>query len=114
MFLIFLVVSFLTAFLVVFLLFNLRQDDLVIVRNRVRRFQIQLIQELMESGDSAAPEKLSADLNARKHDINNRIKKGFARKIRTNHENELDELLTKSWDEILTALEALHSLFKDG
>lgn len=100
----FLAVSFLTVFLIVFLLFNLRQDDLVVVRNRIRRFQIQLLQEIMEAGDPAYPEKITTELNARKQDINTQIKRGFPKNVRKRHEKNIDEMLSKSWEEILAAL----------
>ena len=100
----FLAVSFLTVFLIVFLLFNLRQDDLVVVRNRIRRFQIQLLQEIMEAGDPAYPEKITTELNARKQDINTKIKRGFPKNVRKRHEKNIDEMLSKSWEEILAAL----------
>lgn len=100
----FLTVSFLTVFLIVFLLFNLRQDDLVVIRNRIRRFQIHLLQEIMEADDTMYPEKFSKELNARKQDINTRIKRGFAKKVRKKHEKNIDDMLSKSWDEILAAL----------
>lgn len=102
--LLFLAVSFLTVFLIVFLLFNLRQDDLVVIRNRIRRFQIQLLQEIMEAGDSVYPEKITTELNARKQDINTQIKRGFPKNVRKKHEKNIDEMLSKSWEEILAAL----------
>ena len=44
---------FLTIFLIVYLLFNLRTDPLEVLRQRVKRFQIQLITELVESPGGA-------------------------------------------------------------
>lgn len=100
----FLVLSFLTTFLIVFLLLNLKQDNMVVIRNRVRRFQVQLLGELMEKTDDARWEEIRKNLAYRKHDINAELKKGFGRRFNKKHGAEVDELLDKSWEEILTAI----------
>jgi len=100
----FLAVSFFTIFLIVFFLFNLKQDEMTIIRNRVRRFQIHLLEELMETGDDQHWEEMRKNLVWRKNDINAELKKGFGRRINRKHGKEIDGLLDKSWEEILSAL----------
>jgi len=100
----FLAVCFLTLFLLVFLLLNFRQDDLVVVRNRVRRFQIQLINEFMEKGEEVDWEEIGKSLSYRRHDVNAEIKKGFGKRLNKRHGAEIDALLDRSWDEIIAAI----------
>jgi hypothetical protein len=100
----FLSVSFLTIFLIVFLLFNLRQDEMVIVRNRIKRFQFQLLSELMENGEDFKWDEVTKNLAYRKHDVSESLKKSFSRRMKKKHEAEIDALLDKSWEDILTAL----------
>jgi hypothetical protein len=100
----FLSVSFLTIFLIVFLLFNLRQDEMVIVRNRIKRFQFQLLSELMENGEDFKWDEVTKNLAYRKHDVSESLKKSFSRRMKKKHGDEIDALLDKSWEDILTAL----------
>jgi hypothetical protein len=100
----FLSIAFLTIFLVLFLLFNLRQDSMVIVRSRIRKFQVKLLEELLEKGVDTGWEEIGKNLAYRKHDVSAEIKKGFGRRIAKKHGKDIDELLDKSWEEILSAI----------
>ena len=44
---------FITLFLTIFMLFNLRRDDMVVIRDRVKRFQLALINEYFENKEKA-------------------------------------------------------------
>lgn len=100
----FLAISFITLFLVIFLLFNLKQDEMMLIRNRIRRFQAQLINELLEKKDDVRWEEVKKNLTTRKHDISAEIKKGFGRHLNKKHGAQIDALLDKNWEEILAAL----------
>jgi hypothetical protein len=100
----FLSIGFLTLFLVIFLLFNLRQDSMVVIRSRIKKFQVRLLEELLEKSDDAQWEEIGKNLTYRKHDISAEIKKGFGRRITKKHGKEIDALLDKSWEEILAAI----------
>ncbi|HNQ96467.1 MAG TPA: hypothetical protein PKH81_00050 [Treponemataceae bacterium] len=100
----FLAVSFLTMFLVIFLLFNLKQDEMVIIRSRIRRFQVNLMEELMETDEEQQWEELRKNLTGKKREFNDRIKRGFGRRVKRKHSEAIDQLLDKSWEEILTAI----------
>lgn len=100
----FLSIGFLTIFLVIFLLFNLRQDSMVVIRSRIKKFQVRLLEELLEKSDDAQWEEIGKNLAYRKHDISTEIKKGFGRRVTKKHGKEIDALLDKSWEEILAAI----------
>ncbi len=100
---------FITIFLVVFLLFNIRHDDMVIIQGRVRKFQKALLSEYVEgksSGDWAA---LSHELNLRRQDVNDEIKKSLGKRGKK-HSKELNNLLDESWKELFAAVSGGTSL----
>lgn len=100
----FLAISALTAFLVVFLVLSLKRDDMLVLRNRVRRFQTRLITDLMEKTGDVQWNEVRENLARRKHEINAEIRKGFGKKTNRKHGQEIDTLLEKSWDELLSTL----------
>ncbi len=91
---------FFTVFLLLYLLFNLRSDPLEVLRQRVKRFQIQLITELVESPGGADWGKWRRELEARKDEITWQIQRGIGRVSRSK-KPIIDEYMTKSWGEIL-------------
>ncbi len=100
----FLAISFLTLFLVIFLLFNLKQDAMMLIRNRIRRFHAHLLKELMDRNEEVHWDEIQKNLSTRKNDIASEIKKSFGRRMNKKHGNEIDALLDKSWVEILSAM----------
>ena len=102
---------FITIFLVVFLLFNIRHDDMVVIQGRVRKFQKALLSEYVEgksSGDWAA---LSHELNLRRQDVNDEIKKSLGKRGKK-HSKELNNLLDESWKELFAAVSGGTPLIK--
>lgn len=99
-----LAITFITLFLIIFLMFNLRQDEMAIITSRIRRFQVHLLQEVMENGDESKWDELAKNLEYRRHDVNAEIKKSFGRRIYKKHAENIDRLLDKSWDEIISAI----------
>jgi hypothetical protein len=98
-----LVCIFITLFLIVFMLFNLKHDDMVVIRDRIRRFQLALVTEYVDRKDTADWQKISEDISLRKQDVSNEIKKSLGRTGKR-HAKEVDELLNRSWDEIISTL----------
>ncbi len=100
----FLAISFFTIFLIVFLLFNLKPDGLVLVRHKIKRFQFQLLSELVENTDELKWEEIRKSIEYRRHDVNSALTKSFGRRLNKKYAKEIGELLDKSWDEILAAV----------
>jgi hypothetical protein len=97
-----LVLFFITLFLLVFLVFNLRHDDMVVIKDRIRRFQLAFITEYINGQDG--------DLKALPQNITNR-KEALSDEIRASlgsrgkkHREEVDALLERNWTEILASL----------
>ncbi len=98
-----LAVFFFTVFLIVFLLFNLRPDPVEVLTQRIKRFQIQLLEEFMGSQGRAEWEKWRRELEARRGEITHQILRGIGR-ISSRQKPEIDAYVSKSWDEIIDLL----------
>ena len=98
-----LVCVFMTLFLGIYLLFSLKQDDMVIIRERIKRFQFSLIREYLENRDKPDWEKISEEITGRKNDVSLEVKRSLGRRGKR-HSAEVDKLLEQSWNDILAAL----------
>ncbi|MFP4382832.1 MAG: hypothetical protein ACLFSE_02220 [Spirochaetia bacterium] len=98
-----LVSVFLTVFLIIFLLLNLKQDPVLVLSDRIKRFQINLLREYMEEKENLDWKRWQAELEIRRDDLSKNIKKGIGR-IKKSKEEEVDRMINKSWDEIIAVL----------
>ncbi|MCI7440176.1 MAG: hypothetical protein MSC48_02460, partial [Spirochaetia bacterium] len=62
-----LICLFITLYLIIFLLFNIRHDDMVIVCRRLRKFQYELLKEYIDRKDSMDWKTLSKEIAHRKN-----------------------------------------------
>ena len=99
-----LICAFITSFLIIFLIFNIKQDDMLVVRDKIRRFQFGVIQDYLKRKEEIDWNAVCADMKRRKQEINIGIKKSLGRKARR-HVHEVDYLLDKNWDEIIAILQ---------
>ncbi|EPF25226.1 hypothetical protein HMPREF1221_02311 [Treponema socranskii subsp. paredis ATCC 35535] len=94
---------FITLFLTIFMLFNLRRDDMVVIRDRVKRFQLALINEYFENKETVNWADVSQKIASRKNDVSEAIKESLGKRAKR-HSEETKALIDKSWEEILGAL----------
>ena len=95
--------SFVTIFLLGFLLLNLRQDPTVVLSHRVKRFQIDLLREYIENKDQLDWDRWKGEIERRRSDVDKEIKRGLGR-LKKQDESEIDALLDKSWEEIFQVI----------
>jgi hypothetical protein len=94
---------FVTAYLSVFLLFNLTQDPLTVVQNRLKQLQINLIEEYYEAKGDIDWGRWKRELEQRREEIRGELKRGI--KLGPGKPSEdIDFLIDKSWDELLAVL----------
>jgi CRISPR/Cas system CSM-associated protein Csm2 small subunit len=98
-----LVCVFISGFLVLFLILNVKQDDTAVIRDRIRKFQVAFFLEYFEKREEINWRKISSDILYRKADLSNVIKKTLGRRGRE-HRELVDRLLEDSWDEIFAVL----------
>jgi hypothetical protein len=94
---------FFTVFLIIYLIFNLKPDPLEVVAQRVKRFQVQLLEQLIERNGGPDWGKWKGELEARKGEITHQIQRGLGR-ISKKQKPELDGYISKSWNEIIDIL----------
>lgn len=99
-----LVAFFLTVYLVIFLFFNLRQDTMTIVQDRLKNLQISLIEQYYDRKGDVDWNHWSQELEQRREDIRFEIKRGIKIKKGQRAEEDIDSLINKSWDELLTVI----------
>jgi hypothetical protein len=95
----------LTTFLVVFLLLNIRQDAVVILSDRVKRLQVNLLREYVNQRSDRDFSAWRAELEARGDEVAREIKRGLGR-VRKSQVEEVDRLINAGWNEILDVLAA--------
>lgn len=100
-----LICFFITIFLIIFLLFNMRHDDMVIIRRRLRKFQYGLLKEYIERKDTKDWKSLSKEIASRRMDLNDEIKKSLGNRGKK-HSEEIDLMLEESWQDIMAAVGA--------
>ncbi|MGI9256903.1 MAG: hypothetical protein ACR2PY_08225 [Salinispira sp.] len=93
-------VIFFTSFLVLFLIFNLRQDSEVIVRDRIKQFQLDLLRQAVDKQGKIDINLWQSELRLRKDVLRNKIVKG----IPSRDKKFYDSFIDKSWNDILDIL----------
>jgi len=105
-----LVSFFLTVYLTVFLLLNLRQDTITILRDRLKRLQITMLEEYYDRKSDDDWNRWSRELERRREEVRLELKRGLpgkraaAGKEPPKAERDLDELIDKSWDELVAVI----------
>ncbi len=94
---------FLTTFLIAFLLLSIRQDRVLVLSERIKRFQIEFIKGYVDKRDEINWGVWKRDLNSRKEEVRKNIKKGIG-KLKPDRAAEVDALIDKSWSEILDVI----------
>ena len=93
---------FLTLFLSIFLAFNLKPDNITVVQNRLKNLQLSLIREYYERKGEMDWNHWYRELEQRREDVRTELKRGV--KEKPGLIEDIDNLIDKSWDEILTAI----------
>ena len=98
-----LVCSFITIFLFVFILFNIKKDELLNIKKYVKRFQFEMLSEYFESEELRNSKTPLEHFSDNKDFVFGKIKKSLGKQA-IKHRDELDSLLDKSWQEIISVL----------
>ncbi|QTQ13473.1 hypothetical protein HRQ91_02815 [Treponema parvum] len=99
-----LVCVFISLFLAVFLLLSLKIDDMVVIQNRIRRFQFSVVNEYLNKKMDVDWSAVVKNIENRKDEVSKSIRKSLGHHRVKKYGKEVDELLNKSWDEIFAAL----------
>ena len=94
---------FITVYLTIFLLFNIRQDSVTIVQNRLKQLQISLIEQYYERKGDMDWSRWSRELEQRRDEIGEQLKRGI-KTASGGRKNDIDALVDKSWDELIAVI----------
>ncbi|MDR3338112.1 MAG: hypothetical protein LBT16_13010 [Treponema sp.] len=100
----FLAVFYITAFLIIFLLFNLRQDPMTIIRGRINRIRTGILEEYNSGKKAGDWFLLSQELERRREDVRQEIYGLVKHRKRKELEKEIDKYLDAAWNEILAII----------
>ncbi|MDR3174159.1 MAG: hypothetical protein LBU19_07915 [Treponema sp.] len=96
---------FLTLFLLVFLLFNLRQDSVAVINSRLNRLRTGLFQQYHEQKRPADWKHWVRELEQRRGEVRAEIKRDLPReKSNSAVQAKIDALIDRSWDEVVDAI----------
>ncbi|MEJ5187865.1 MAG: hypothetical protein WHT84_01485 [Breznakiellaceae bacterium] len=93
-----------TVFLITLMVLNLRQDNLSLIYQRLKRLQLALLQEYLEKKQEIDWNRWLQELEQRRDEIRKELSRGLKKK--KGKAPDIDALIDKSWDEILSALGA--------
>ncbi|MDR2258008.1 MAG: hypothetical protein LBE14_02540 [Treponema sp.] len=99
-----LVSIFLTIYLIIFLLLNLRQDTMTVIQNRLKGLQISLIEQYYDHKGDMDWTHWTRELEQRREDIRAEVKRGIRTTQGRRSEEDIDSLIDKSWDELLAVI----------
>jgi hypothetical protein len=108
-----LVSIFLTIYLAIFLSFNLKQDSLTIIQNRLKGLQISLIEQYYDRKGDVDWLHWTRELEQRREDVRAEVKRGVRTGQGRRSEEDIDALIDKSWDELLEVLGGRRSVQAD-
>ncbi len=95
------IIFFVTVYLVVFIVFNFRQDPITILNERIKLLQVSFIKQSIESKNELDWSKWHAELSSKRPEIAGFIRKGIGR-LNKKQKEEIDSLINRGWDEILS------------
>ncbi len=90
---------FLTVFLAAHLLLNIRQDPVVVVSERFRRFQQSIVRDYIREGHAIDAEVWKRELGSRRERIEGQLQRGIGR-VSDESRRKIDTYLEAGWEEL--------------
>lgn len=94
---------FIAFFMILFLILSFRQDKLIVLSERIKRFQINFLKEYVEKSDYIDKDVWRRDIASKKGLVSREIKRGIGN-LKPGQEVDVDALIDRSWDEILNVI----------
>jgi hypothetical protein len=100
-----LLVSFLiTVYLTIFLLFNLSQDPMTIVKNRIQTLQTTMIDEYCSRKEGFDWNRWTRELEQRREEVRTEIKADIHLRLKKALEKEIDAYIDTAWNELMAII----------
>jgi len=95
---------YITFYLTLFFLFNIKPNAVTLVRNRVKRLRDSLFEQLFVNKPSHERAKWIIELEQRRDEIRTSLKRHL--RLGKRQEKTIDEMINKSWDELLLVIKS--------
>jgi hypothetical protein len=95
---------FCTAYLVIFLIFNFRQDAMTIVKSRIKSLQTALIEEYHNPTGPVDWGRWSRELERRREEVRGEIKRGVKGRRGKRLDMEIDACINRAWTELVVII----------
>lgn len=100
---------FISLFLILFLIFSFKRDSMSVLNKKVKRLQLEIMQDCLEKGEKIKLDGVFQKLSERRNEISTEILKSL--KIRSKKQSqEIENLLEKNWDEIFDFFKSQNDL----
>lgn len=99
-----LIVGFVTIFLFCFLLINIRRDPLTKIKTGIEHFYNQIVQDFFKEKQALNRQEIQEKMLYRRREIDAEFKNGISRTFLIKHEKEIDALLNKEWENMVSIL----------
>ncbi|MDR2842416.1 MAG: hypothetical protein LBV52_04375 [Spirochaetaceae bacterium] len=94
----------LSSFLLVFLIFNVKQNPVTIIQGRLKELQVNLLKEYYEIKADIDWAAWRAELEERRESVRGELKRGLNLKKDGDIETYINSFFDKSWDDLINAL----------
>lgn len=95
-----LVTSFITMFLITFLLLNIKRDKFCLLQTKIQKLHLGILKNYLQGMQTKNWDNLRKELEYKRHEANEEIKKHLGKKFLKKNEKQIDMFLQNSWDEI--------------
>jgi hypothetical protein len=99
----FILIFFISIYLLVFLFLNIRQDRMTVVTERIKEFQIRFLNDYLNSKESLDWAVWEKEIALRKNEVRSEILRGIGR-LKPEENLKIENLVDSSWDEIIAVI----------
>jgi hypothetical protein len=103
---------FLTLYLSAFLIFNLRQDPVLVIQNRLKRLRLNLVEEYYDLKGDFDWDRWRRELEQRRGELHAELKRGI--RFGRVSAGDADFLIDKFWDEFLAVIRGRREDVRDA
>lgn len=96
-----LICAFITVCLVILIIFSLKKDDDVVIKNTIKRFQFEVLNDFFEKDIDR--QQIAGMLEAQREGLSAKIKKSLGSRGKK-YAKEIDLMLDRGWSDIISAL----------
>ncbi|MGP1458486.1 MAG: hypothetical protein ACTTKL_04175 [Treponema sp.] len=96
-----LICAFITVCLVILIIFSLKKDDDVVIKNTIKRFQFEVLNDFFEKDIDR--QQIAGMIEAQREGLSAKIKKSLGSRGKK-YAKEIDVMLDRGWSDIISAL----------